>query len=66
MLARDEVILGLEREIECLPGLIILRELQMGIDEIMEGVDAILRRAPIGLRDLRGAVRRDFQRPSST
>jgi hypothetical protein len=37
--------------------LIILRELQMRIDEVVERVEAILRRAPVGFRQFRRVVR---------
>ena len=65
MLARDQVVLDLERKIERFLGLGVLSELQMGIDEIIERVDAILRRAPVGFRGLRRVVRRDRVLPAA-
>ena len=58
MLARDEIVLDLERKIERFLGLGILPKLQMGIDEIIERVDAILGRTPVCLRGFRRVVRR--------
>ena len=52
MLACNQVILDFEREVERFLGLRILRKLQMGIDEIIERMDTVLRRAPIGLGNL--------------
>lgn len=57
MLARDEVVLDLQRKIEGFFGLGILRELEVRIDQIIERVDAILGRAPIGFRDRRASNR---------
>ncbi len=65
VLARDQVILDLERKIERFLGLGVLSELQMGIDEIIERVDAILRRAPVGFRGLRRVVCRDRVLPAA-
>ena len=59
MPARDELILDLEREIEHLLGFPVLRELQMRIDEIIQRVDSVFRRAAIGFRDFSGVVRFD-------
>jgi len=68
VLAREKVVLDLERKIECFLGLGVLRQLQMGIDEIIErwmrssGVP----RSASAISAASFALIVSFQRPSST
>jgi hypothetical protein len=56
MLAGQELILDLQREIENLLGLGVPTQLQIGVDQIVERVDTVLGGAAVPLRFLRGGV----------
>ena len=64
-LARIQVVLDRDRNVERLLGLVVLRELQMRIDEIVERVEAIFRRAAVGFRQLRRVVGSDRVLPTA-
>jgi hypothetical protein len=65
VLARHEVVVDLQREIESFLRLGVLAELQVGVDEIVEVVDAILRGSALVLRRLPGNVRGDRVAPAA-